>query len=80
MSMRFTKPVESWVVYQAVAKRGGGRAMCQADEWPALEAAGHTLIQAGLVNEQVAERLARGTSGDPKPRNGSRDAALVAAA
>lgn len=75
--MRFTKPVESWVVYQAMAKRGGGRAMCPASEWPALEAAGHTLIQAGLVNEGEAERLARGTSGDTKPRASSRAAALT---
>ena len=72
--MRFTETVESWVVYQAVAKRGGGRAMCPADEWPALAEAGHTLIQAGLVNEAVAERLARGTSGDSKPRGSSRGA------
>ena len=68
--MRFTKPVESWVVYQVVSKRVSGRAMCPASEWPELESAGHTLIQAGLVNEGEAERLARGTSGDPKPRGG----------
>ena len=78
--MRFTQPVESWVVYQVVAPRGGGRAMCPAAEWPALEAAGHTLIQAGLVNEGQAERLARGTAGDAKPRAGSRDAAHVGGA
>ena len=78
--MRFTKSVESWVVYQAVAKRGGGRAVCPDSEWPALEAAGHTLIQAGLVNEGEAERLARGTSGDAKPRASNRAAVLAAVA
>jgi hypothetical protein len=78
--MRFTQPVESWVVYQAVVKGGGGRAMCPASEWPVLEAAGHTLIQAGLMNEGEAERLARGTAGDAKPRAGSRDSALAAGA
>jgi len=51
--------------------------MCPASEWPTLEAAGHTLIQAGITNEGQAERLARGTSGDAKPRASSRDAALT---
>jgi hypothetical protein len=72
--MRFTKPVDSWVVYQATGKHGGGRAMCPASEWPTLEAAGHILIQAGLANEGEAERLARGASGDTKPRGGGRTA------
>jgi len=75
--MRFTQPVTSWVVYQVADKRGGGRAMCPASEWATLEAAGHTLIQAGITNEGQAERLARGTSGDTKPRATSRDAVLV---
>jgi len=51
--------------------------MCPESEWPTLEAAGHILIQAGLVNEGEAERLARGTSGDSKPR-GSRTALIPA--
>jgi hypothetical protein len=76
--MRFTKPVESWVVYQTVGKNGGGRAMCPTAEWTTLEAAGHLLIQAGLTNEGEAERLARGTSGDAKPRNANRALAPVA--
>jgi len=75
--MRFHQPVGPWVVYQTVGKHGGGRAMCPASEWPTLEAAGHTLIQAGITNEGQAERLARGTSGDSKPRASSRDAALT---
>ena len=75
--MRVTQPVVSWVVYQAVGRNGGGRAMCPESEWPTLEAAGHVLIRAGLTNEGEAERLARGTSGDAKPRANARDAALT---
>lgn len=64
-------------MYQTVAARGGARAMCSAVDWPALEAAGHTLIRAGIGNEGEAERLGRGTSGDAKPRANSRDVALT---
>ena len=71
--MRFTKSVESWVVYQAVAKRGGGRAVCPDSEWPALEAAGHTLIQAGLVGDEYlveieADAIVGAGAALPSPR------------
>jgi len=64
---------ESWVVYQS-AVRGeptGPNAVCEQDEWEALERAnpGHNrLIQSGIRTEGEAERLARGTSGDPIAR------------
>jgi hypothetical protein len=71
------RQVESWVVYRAVlkGKTPGGNVVCEAGEWHALERAQpgvHTLIQAGIATEAQAERLARGTSGDTKPRANSR--------
>jgi hypothetical protein len=46
-------------------------AVCEQSEWDEMERARpgyHTLIRAGITNEGEAERLARGTSGDPKGR------------
>src|SRR5690242_6095614 len=65
---------ESWVVYSMPMKGspGGMRAVCEQSEWDAMELArpgAKTLIQAGIVNEGEAERLARGSSGAAKPRN-----------
>jgi hypothetical protein len=54
----------SWVVY-LMTVRGmatGVRAVCQQDEWEALERAQpgrHTLIQSGIAAEGEAERSAR---------------------
>ncbi|MDB5309581.1 MAG: hypothetical protein JWO38_3783 [Gemmataceae bacterium] len=74
--MRVRK-VESWVVYRTAVKGQptGVNAVCEAGEWEAMQAAQPgvlTLIQSGIASEGEAERLARGTSGDPVPRNGSR--------
>jgi len=68
-----TRGPESWVIYQTVVKgeAAGPNGVCEQAEWEAMERAfpgGHLLIQAGISSEGVAERLARGTSGDPKPR------------
>ena len=65
--------VESWVIYQAVSKGVvcGPNAVCEQAEWEAMERArpGCTsVVQTGIADEAVAERLARCTSGDPKPR------------
>ena len=61
-----------WVVYQSGVKgAGGARAICGQAEWDRMEAdrpGFHTLIKAGITNEGEAERLARGASGDAKPR------------
>jgi hypothetical protein len=49
----------------------GMNAVCEQREWDAMERARpgcHTLIKSGIASEAAAERLARGTSGDPKPR------------
>lgn len=64
---------ETWVVYQSAVKGEptGPNAVCEADEWAALERLnpGHNrLIQSGISSEAVAERIARGTSGDTVPR------------
>ncbi len=70
--MRKQKP-ESWVVYRTASKGmpEGVTAVCERAEWDAMEAARpgqQTLVQEGIPNEGVAERLARGKAGDPVPR------------
>src|SRR4051794_1106703 len=65
--------VETWVVYLMTGKKTEGiKAVCEKAEWDAMEKAQpglHHLIQGGIANEAEAELLARGVSGDPKPRN-----------
>ena len=68
---------ESWVVYQFTipGRPGAVRAVCEQAEWADMEAGRpgyYTLIEAGIASEGAAERLARGTSGDPVPRINSR--------
>ena len=63
----------SWVVYLMTVhgKEFGVNAVCEQAEWDQLELARpgyHTLVSSGIASEADAERLARGTSGDPKPR------------
>jgi hypothetical protein len=69
---KFGRPV-SWVVYQAAVKGQdvGPNAICEQAEWDAMEASTpgqHRLIRSGIMSEGEAERLARGTSGDPVSR------------
>jgi hypothetical protein len=64
---------QSWVIYRAVVKGEvtGPNGVCEQAEWEAMERAkpGCTfVVQSGIADEAVAERLARGTSGDPVPR------------
>ena len=66
-------PTTSWVVYRMVVHKQqvATNAICEQAEWDAWEAAEpglRTLVRGGITNEGVAERLARGTSGDTKPR------------
>ncbi len=45
--------------------------VCRTAEWPALDAAQPNaleLVQAGIASEGLAERIARGTTGDTPPR------------
>ena len=72
----------SWVVYQMVLKghANGINAVCAEAEWDAMEAyqpGRHTLIKSGIASEGEAERLARGTSGDSKPRGQRADTTLT---
>ena len=62
-----------WVVYtlDPLGKTPGINVVCEQSEWDAMELARpgyRTLVRSGITNEAEAEKLARGTSGDPKPR------------
>jgi hypothetical protein len=63
---------ETWVVYLMTGKKTNGmKAVCEQIEWDAMETAKpglHHLIQGGIASETEAELLARGVSGDVKPR------------
>lgn len=72
-NFRSTQQVQTWVIYQAVVKgvANGGHGVCEQEEWDRMERSSpgrQVLIQAGIASEAVAERLARGTKGDPVPR------------
>ena len=63
----------TWVVYRMTLPGNavGGNVVCRQQEWDAIEKARpgyHVLLHSGLKTEQEAEKLARGTAGDPKPR------------
>jgi hypothetical protein len=75
---------DSWVVYQSAVKGQptGPNAVCDQAEWEVMEATApgtNRLIRGGIRSEGEAERLARGTSGDPVPRM-TRDTAAKAGA
>ena len=62
-----------WVVYRMPVKGIplGIRGVCRQLEWDAMELARpgvNTLIQSGITNEGEAERLARGSAGEARPR------------
>jgi hypothetical protein len=72
--MRKIEKIESWVVYKMTVRNQpeGMNAICEQSEWDEMELARpgyHTLIQSGMTNESEAEKLARGTAGDPKSRH-----------
>ena len=63
----------SWVVYKMTlhGKQEQMNAVCEQSEWDKMELSRpgyHTLVQSGIASENEAERLARGTAGDPMPR------------
>jgi len=72
--MRKYERDESWVIYQMIDRGGtvsGSNAVCEQAEWEEMERkkpGAQSLVQCGIATEGVAERLARGTSGDPKPK------------
>lgn len=60
------RPVESesWVVYMKTqhANKSALNAVCEQSEWDALELSRpgyHTLVQAGIANENEADKIAR---------------------
>jgi hypothetical protein len=60
-------------VYQIAGKgtEPAVNALCEQSDWPAIEKNGAgrcTLIRGFITNEGEAEQLARGTTGDTKPR------------
>jgi hypothetical protein len=66
-----------WVVYKMTlhGKMEQMNAVCEQAEWDEMELVRpgfHTLVRAGITDEGEAERLERGTSGDPKPRHNRR--------
>jgi hypothetical protein len=73
MLMRKSDEAVAWVVYQVDidGKTAGRNAVCEQAEWDQMELAKpgqHLLVRSGITSEAEAERLARGTSGDPTPR------------
>jgi hypothetical protein len=70
--MRNTPEEEKWVVYESIeGKTIGTRSLCSASQWLAIQErypGANKLIEENITDENVAEKLARGTSGDLKPR------------
>jgi hypothetical protein len=71
--MKKAEKTMSWVVYLMTlpGKTLGLNAVCEQSEWDAMELAKpgyHTLIRGGITSEAEAEILARGTTGNAKPR------------
>jgi hypothetical protein len=63
-----TEQDTSWVVYKMTlhGRKFGQNAVCSQSDWEAIELdrpGYHTLIRAGITNEQDAERLARADRG-----------------
>lgn len=60
---------ESWVIYRDVTDgEVGGYGVCEQAEWEAMERAqpgGTFVVQSGIADEGVAERLARAASDGP---------------
>jgi hypothetical protein len=78
--MRIAPQPGRWVVYHAPVRESaaGVNAVCGQAEWDAMDQARpgyYTLIRAGIASESEAERLARGTSGDPVPKAARRSSA-----
>jgi hypothetical protein len=71
--MKLVDDSGTWVVYLMTIHKQVEpmNAVCSQDEWDAMERSRpghHPLVHAGIASEREAELLARGTSGDAKPR------------
>ena len=68
--LKKVRQTESWVIYRKVVDGEviGLSGVCEQAEWEAMERAepgGTFVIQSGIADEGVAERLAQGASGEP---------------
>src|SRR5258708_5203550 len=75
-TMRESSKVMSWVVYRMTlrGKPDQMNAVCGRQEWDAMEKfrpGYYTLIQADILSEATAEKLARGTWGEARAGRGS---------
>jgi len=72
--MRPTKQASSWVVYRMTLKdkmQTEVNAVCEQGEWDAMQRENpeaRALVRSGIATEEEAEKLARGATGDIKPR------------
>jgi hypothetical protein len=67
--MRKVQVCDSWVVYSVERSAGRSNVICEQKEWELIVASrtdptAKQLVRAGIGNEQEAEKIARGTSGD----------------
>lgn len=73
--MRDVPKIRAWVVYETVTgPHAGMKFVCTEDEWRVVEARDQStnrIVKEGIVDENQAEKLARGTSGDLKIRPGA---------
>ena len=80
--MSTEKMAQSWVVYLMPSREKPKlsnptslTAVCQQSEWDAIELRSpglNQLVRQGITTETEAEKLARGTSGNPPPRQKTR--------
>ncbi len=70
--MRESPKVQKWVVYETVTgPQAGMKSVCTTDDWRVVESRDpgkNRIVKAGIDDENEAEKLARGTSGDLKTR------------
>jgi hypothetical protein len=70
--MRRSEEAPKWVVYETITGPDSGRkSVCTAADWSALMESKpdeNRLVMEGIANENEADKLARGTSGDKPPR------------
>jgi hypothetical protein len=71
--MRPSAKIEKWIVYETISGPNTGiRSVCTTGEWSELELrkpGENRLVQNGIANENEADKLARGASGDQKVRD-----------
>ncbi|MDB5387554.1 MAG: hypothetical protein JWM11_3200 [Planctomycetaceae bacterium] len=70
--MRESPKVTEWVVYETVTgPQAGMKSVCTAAEWKVIDGRDpnkNRIIRENISDENEAEKLARGTSGDLKAR------------